>query len=80
MPGVVWSWAQVCQHVSCIVAMAFKCFKCPGVLLRRLGEKEKHKKIGYIYLREDQEAVRGARVCDGREIGGQNPEGYGQDA
>ena len=60
--------------MSCIVVMAFKCFKCPGVLLRSIGEKEKHKKIGYIDLREEQEAVRGAGVCDGREIGGQKRE------
>ena len=60
--------------------MVLKCSKCPGLLLRSQGEKKKHKKNSHRDLSEEQEVVKGAGDCDGKENDGKKPEGDGQDA
>ena len=64
--------------MSCIVVMVIKCSKCPGLLLRSQGEKKKHKNY-HKDLSEEQEVVKGAGDCDGKQIGDQEHEGDGQE-
>ena len=58
--------------------MNFKCSECPGLLLRSLGEKKQHKKYHKASIKE-QETVKGAGSCDGREGGDQGAAGDSQD-